>query len=155
GDGVRVDHELLRERPDARQLIARLQGAGLDRVLHLLHELQIDRDARRRVRPDERRHRSIAAPAFPRSTENREGSAGRLMTVFVNGMTASTPGSPLVRWISFSRGIPSTVSYETNVTVTVRSPSLCPMPFGSDVCRSSVTRQSMPPSGRSTIVPSD
>ena len=30
GDGVRVDHELLRQRPDAGQLLARPQRAGFD-----------------------------------------------------------------------------------------------------------------------------
>ena len=45
GDGVRADHELLRERADGRQRVAGLQSACPDRVLHLLHQLQIDRDA--------------------------------------------------------------------------------------------------------------
>jgi hypothetical protein len=39
------------------------------------------------------------------------------------------------------------VSYETNATVIVRLTSLCTIVFGSQVCESSVTRQSMPPSG--------
>src|SRR5262249_44895865 len=50
GDRVRVDHELFRERPDARQLVAGPEGAGLDRVLHLLHELEVNRHAQGRIR---------------------------------------------------------------------------------------------------------
>jgi hypothetical protein len=38
--------------------------------------------------------------------------------------------------------------------VIVRSPSWCTIVFGREVCGSSVTRQSMPPSGLKTIVPS-
>src|SRR6185503_6272091 len=40
---VGVDHELLGERPNARQLLAGAQRSGLDGVLHLLHELEINR----------------------------------------------------------------------------------------------------------------
>ena len=47
GDRVGIDHELLRERPDAGQLIARPQRARFDGVLHLLHQLQVDGHARR------------------------------------------------------------------------------------------------------------
>ena len=49
GDGVRIDHELLRERSDAGQLFTRAQGAGFDGVLDLLHELQVDGYAERWV----------------------------------------------------------------------------------------------------------
>jgi hypothetical protein len=47
GHGVRVDYELLRQGPDARQLLPRPERPGFDRVLHLLHQLEIDRHARR------------------------------------------------------------------------------------------------------------
>ena len=53
GDGVRVDHELLRQRPDARQLLARPQRAGFDAVLHLLHQLEVDGNARRGIGPEQ------------------------------------------------------------------------------------------------------
>ena len=53
GDGVRVDHELLRERADARQLLARAQRAGFDAVLHLLHQLEVDGHAGRGVGPEQ------------------------------------------------------------------------------------------------------
>jgi hypothetical protein len=49
GDRVRVDHQLLRQRPDARQLVARPQRSGFDGVLHLLHQLEVDGHAERRV----------------------------------------------------------------------------------------------------------
>jgi hypothetical protein len=52
GDRVGIDHELLRERPDAGQLIAHPQRAGLDGVLHLLHQLQVDGHARRGIGPE-------------------------------------------------------------------------------------------------------
>src|SRR2546428_6309078 len=52
-DRVRVDDELFRQRPDARQLLARAQRAGLDGVLHLLHQLEVDGDAGGRVRADD------------------------------------------------------------------------------------------------------
>src|SRR6185503_15956380 len=42
GDGVRVDHEFLGQRPDARQLLARPQRARVDGVLHLFDQLQVD-----------------------------------------------------------------------------------------------------------------
>jgi hypothetical protein len=45
GDGVGVDDQLLRERADTGQLLARAHGAGFDAVLHLLHQLQVDRHA--------------------------------------------------------------------------------------------------------------
>ena len=48
GHGVRVDHELLRQRADAGQLLARPQRAGFDGVLHLLHQLEVDGNAGRR-----------------------------------------------------------------------------------------------------------
>src|SRR5262245_16206800 len=44
-DRVRIDDELFRQRPDARQLLARAQRAGFDGVLHLLHQLEVDGDA--------------------------------------------------------------------------------------------------------------
>ena len=44
-DGVRVHHELLGERADGRQWIARCERACLDGVPDLLLELEIDRDA--------------------------------------------------------------------------------------------------------------
>ena len=53
GDGVRVDHELLRQRPDAGQLLARPQRAGLDGVLHLLHQLEVDGHAGRGIGPEQ------------------------------------------------------------------------------------------------------
>src|SRR4051812_48369868 len=49
GDGVRIDHQLLGDRPDAGQLIARVKRTGLDAVLHLLHQLQVDGNAGGRV----------------------------------------------------------------------------------------------------------
>jgi hypothetical protein len=49
GDGVGIDHELLRERPDTGELFAGTQGAGFDRVLHLLHQLEVDGHAERGV----------------------------------------------------------------------------------------------------------
>ena len=55
GDGVGIDHELLRQRPDARQLFARPQRAGFDAVLHLLHQLEVDRHAGRGVGPKQHR----------------------------------------------------------------------------------------------------
>ena len=51
GHGVRVDHELLRQRPDAGQLLARPQRAGFDAVLHLLHQLEVDGNTRRGIGP--------------------------------------------------------------------------------------------------------
>ena len=53
GDRVGIDHELLRERPDAGQLVARPQRAGFDGVLHLLHQLQVDGHARRGIGPED------------------------------------------------------------------------------------------------------
>src|SRR6516164_6242482 len=53
GHSVRVDHELLRERADARQLLARTQRAGFDAVLHLLHQLEIEGHAGRGVGPEQ------------------------------------------------------------------------------------------------------
>ena len=55
-DGIGVDHELLRQRPDSRQLIARPQRAGFDGVLHLLHQLEVNRDAEGRVGPEEHQY---------------------------------------------------------------------------------------------------
>src|SRR5262245_4912076 len=55
GDGVRVDHEFLRERPDARQLLPGPEGPRLDGVLHLLHQLEVDWNAERRIGPEEHR----------------------------------------------------------------------------------------------------
>ena len=44
-DSVRIDDEPLGERPDTRQLLARSQGTCFNGVLHLLDQLQVDRDA--------------------------------------------------------------------------------------------------------------
>src|ERR1700752_3266094 len=54
-DRVRVDHELLGQRPNARQLIPGPQRSDLDGVLHLLHELEVDRHAQGRIRLDDHR----------------------------------------------------------------------------------------------------
>src|SRR5689334_3544499 len=51
-DRVRVDHELLGQRPDAGQLLARPHCSSLDGVLHLLHQLEVDRDAEGWVRAE-------------------------------------------------------------------------------------------------------
>jgi len=53
GHGVRVDHQLLGQRADPRQLLARAQRAGFDAVLHLLHDLEVDGHAGRRVGPEQ------------------------------------------------------------------------------------------------------
>ena len=45
GHGVRVDHQLLGGLPDRRQLVAGDQGAHVDRVFHLLDQLQVDGNA--------------------------------------------------------------------------------------------------------------
>src|SRR5262245_17460177 len=58
-DRVGVDHELLGERPDARQLVAGAQRPRLDGVLHLLHELEVDRHAQRRIRLDDHRGSTV------------------------------------------------------------------------------------------------
>src|SRR5690606_7085660 len=55
-DGVRRDFELQRERPDRRQLLAGLQQSGRDQVLHLIHDLAIDRDAVAQVDLDVHSH---------------------------------------------------------------------------------------------------
>ena len=60
GDRVGIDHELLRKRPNPRKLLAGSQGAGLDRVLHLLHQLQIDRNARRGIGAEEIRQKGVS-----------------------------------------------------------------------------------------------
>src|SRR5439155_14428670 len=49
GHGIWIDHELLRQRTDARQLLARTQRSRFDAVFHLLHQLQINRHARRGI----------------------------------------------------------------------------------------------------------
>src|SRR5215510_6248631 len=87
-------------------------------------------------------------------SEKRDELTGSLMTVFLNRMTAPRFGSPADRCNSFSNLMPSIVSYESKVTVMVCSPSLCTMVLGSEVCESSVTRQSTPPSGFNTITSS-
>src|SRR6266542_4875088 len=53
GDGVRVDDEVLGKRTYPRQLFARSQRAGLDGVLHLLHQLEVNRGTERRVRAED------------------------------------------------------------------------------------------------------
>src|SRR5262249_21033624 len=52
GDGVRIDHQLLGQRTDAGQLLARPERPGFDGVLHLLHQLEVDGHAERRVWPE-------------------------------------------------------------------------------------------------------
>ena len=44
-DGVRVDDELLGQHADRRQLFTRRQPTGADQILHLVHDLPINRDA--------------------------------------------------------------------------------------------------------------
>src|SRR5262245_29843429 len=56
GDRVGVDDELFRQRPDARQLLAGPERAGLDGVLHLLHQLEVDGNAGGRVGADDHGH---------------------------------------------------------------------------------------------------
>ena len=46
-DGVGVDDEFLCQWSDAGQLLAWPERPGLNAVLHLLHELEVNRDARR------------------------------------------------------------------------------------------------------------
>ena len=53
GHRVRVDHELLGQRADAGQLLAGTEGARFDAVLHLLHQLEVDGNTRRRVGTEE------------------------------------------------------------------------------------------------------
>src|SRR5262252_2347964 len=48
-DGVRVDDELFGEGTDTGELLARAQSASFDGVLHLLHQLEVDRHAERRI----------------------------------------------------------------------------------------------------------
>src|SRR5687768_13185686 len=55
GHRVRIDHELLREGTNAGQLLARTQRTRLDAVLHLLHQLEVDGNAGRRVRSEHHR----------------------------------------------------------------------------------------------------
>jgi hypothetical protein len=45
GDGVRIDDETLGKRPDAGQLLPGAKRTGFNGVLHLLDQLQINRDA--------------------------------------------------------------------------------------------------------------
>jgi hypothetical protein len=49
GHGIGIDHQFLRQRTNTRQLLASAQRTRLDGVFHLLHQLQVNRDARRRV----------------------------------------------------------------------------------------------------------
>ena len=53
GDRVWIDDQLLGQRPDAGQLLARAQRAGFDGVLHLLHQLEVDGDAGGRIRAEQ------------------------------------------------------------------------------------------------------
>ena len=44
---------LFEVRPDTRQLLSRPERTRLAGVLHLLHQLEVDGNARRRIRPEE------------------------------------------------------------------------------------------------------
>ena len=60
GDGVRVDEQPLGQHADRRQLLAGLQPARRDQVLHLVDDLQVDRHAV--VRGDVDLHQTPSVP---------------------------------------------------------------------------------------------
>src|SRR2546425_9380113 len=73
---VRIDHELLRQRPDPGQLLARAERAGLDAMLHLLHQLQVDGNAQRWIRSKQHRNQQRS------SASNRQETVSRIRLRF-------------------------------------------------------------------------
>jgi len=53
-DGIRIHDEFLCESADRRKLISGTQGAYFDCVLDLLHQLKVERNARRGIQAKER-----------------------------------------------------------------------------------------------------
>jgi hypothetical protein len=52
---IGVHDQILGQLADGRELIALTESAGFDRVLHLLHELEIKGSARRLIEPKDHR----------------------------------------------------------------------------------------------------